>query len=149
MTRSFDEWSAQYWQRRFSAHHSMVDTAKLMATFSLATAATLVASALQAPPQNRLDAWASFVLAVAFVLTLGVVALDRLKLPDRRRVLETQQEHKWNDEQLLHYVQILERDNTDDNEATARHVRAATILQVVAATVAACLAVISLFQPAA
>jgi hypothetical protein len=55
MPQNIDEWSDLYWDRAFGRQTTQVETVKLVVTFSLAFAPTLVAGALQVDPWIGLD----------------------------------------------------------------------------------------------
>lgn len=61
---------------------AQVDTAKLVVTFVLAVAATLVGTGLQVTPNEWPDKVASALLGVALVLALVTINKDRLLEPD-------------------------------------------------------------------
>ena len=77
------EWMRQNFDHMVSRYRSQADTAKLVVTFTLAVAATLVATALQVGDSTVLDLWSTLLLAVAGIVTLLVVMLDRIKEADR------------------------------------------------------------------
>jgi len=123
-----------------------VDTVKLLVTFALGFAATIVATALQVEPQNGWDVAATVFLGLAFILAVAAILLDRLRWPNRRKVLEKQADEGWTDAQLLAYLRLLMRDTEDENERVVGHVRRAAEYQVVMSGAAVSLAVVSLFQ---
>jgi hypothetical protein len=141
-----DEWSDQHWDRSFARQTSQVETVKLLVTFSLGIAGALVATGLQVIPQNGWDKAAVVFLAIAFLLTLVAIGLDRLKWPNRRAALDKQADEGWSEVQLLTYLRSLMRDTEEENARMVRHVRHAAEFQVLAASVAGGLAVTSLFQ---
>jgi hypothetical protein len=143
---SVDEWSDQHWDRSFARHSAQVDTVKLLVTFALGIAATLVATALQVGPASGLDLAASILLGAAFLLALAAIVLDRLKWPSRRKALEKQTDEGWTDGELLVYLRLLMRDTEDENQTVVARVRKAAEYQVLLSGVAAALAVVSLFQ---
>ena len=146
MPTSVDEWSDQHWDRSFNRQTSQVETVKLLVTFSLGIAAALVATALQVTPQNGWDTAAIVMLAIAFLLTLLSIGLDRLKWPSRRAALDEQADKGWTNDQLLVYLRGLMRDAEEENDRVVRNVRHAAEFQVLLAAVAAGFAVTSLFQ---
>lgn len=146
MPQSMDEWSDQYWDRALARQTAQVDAVKLVVTFSLAVAATLVASALQAPPSTDWDTAAAILLGLAFAATLVSVMLDRLKVPRRQAVLQKQQDETWSDIELLLYVQRLQRDLDEENEVVVRHVRRSAEYQLLLAVGAGALSIVSLLQ---
>jgi hypothetical protein len=143
---SIDQWSDQHWDRSFARQTSQVETVKLLVTFSLGIAGTMVATALQVSPPNAWDLAALVLLAVAFLLTLVSIGLDRLKWPSRRAALDKQADEGWDEAELLVYLRGLMRDTEEENDRVVRHVRHAAEFQVLAAAVAAGLAVTSLLR---
>jgi hypothetical protein len=143
---SVDEWSDQHWDRSFARQTAQVDSIKLLVTFSLGFAATIVATALQVDPVTGWDKAATAVLAAAFLLTILAIYLDQLQWPDRRKVLEKQTDERWTDDRLLEYLSQLMRDTEDENKIVVRQVRHAAEYQVILASLAAAFAVTSLFQ---
>jgi hypothetical protein len=148
MPQSVDEWSDFYWDRSFVRQSSQVETAKLVVTFSLAVAGSLIASALQSAPINGLDIAASIVLGAAFTATIVTILLDRLKWPERQKLLDRQQQMSWDDLALLDYIRLVHKDTEAENKDVVRRVIQAAVCQIALAAAAGTLAVVSLFQPA-
>jgi hypothetical protein len=73
-----ETWVDKQYERVFNRQRAQVDTAKLLATFSSAVAATVVASALQVVRHSNLPAWSSVFLALAFALAIMAAISDRL-----------------------------------------------------------------------
>jgi hypothetical protein len=146
MPQSIDEWSDQYWDRAFSRHTAQVETVKLVVTFSLAVAATLVASALQVAPATGWDIAASIVLGLAFISTLVTIQLDRLKWPTRREVLQKREDEGWTEVELLLYLPRLYRDTEEWNDRVVGFVRRSAEYQLLLAAATGTLAVVSLFR---
>ncbi|MCZ2807606.1 hypothetical protein O2W18_21075 [Modestobacter sp. VKM Ac-2983] len=146
MPASFDAWSDQHWDRSFARHTAQVETIKLLVTFTLGIAGTLVATALQVEPQNGWDKSAVAMLAIAFVLTLCAVGLDRLKWPDRQTALDLQTTNTWTEAQLLRYLSGKMRQAHGENEIVVSSVRHAAEFQVLFSLAAAGFAATSLLQ---
>ena len=147
MPTSLDEWSDQHWDRAFARQTAQADNVKLLVTFALALSGTMVATALQVPLQNGLDLAASIVLGLGFLLTIAVIFLDRLKWPNRRKILQTQTDEGWTDTQLLDYITRATRDAEEENLAVVHRIQRVAEYQLCLSGVAATLSVISLFQP--
>lgn len=149
MPASVDEWSDQTWDRAFARQAAQADNVKLLATFALALAGTMVATALQVMPQGRLDLAAAIVLGGAFLLTVAVILLDRLKWPSRRKALQRQTDNGWTDPQLLAYIRIATRDAQEENDALIRRLQRVAEYQLILSGAAGVLAVISLLGASA
>lgn len=146
---SVDEWSDQHWDRSYSRQSSQADTVKLVTTFALAVAATLVATALQVSPQGLIDLWSSICLGLSFLGVIAVIIFDRLQWPSRSKVLQHQADHGLSDTQLLNYLTMLSRDLEESNENVINRMKRLAEYQILLAAAAATLAVVSLFQPTA
>jgi hypothetical protein len=144
--QSKDDWLDQHWDRAFARHTSQVETVKLVVTFSLAVAATLVASALQSDPKTGWDQSASVLLGLAFIATLISVMLDRLKLPSRRLLLQEQEDEGWDDPELMANIQKVHRDLEEWNDRVVHYVRRSAEYQLILAATSGVFAVVSLFQ---
>lgn len=72
----------QQYERLLSRQRAQVETAKLVATFATAVGATIVGSALQVVRGSTLTVLASSLLAAAFLVTVIIVAFDRLAEPN-------------------------------------------------------------------
>src|SRR4051794_7244100 len=130
MPASIDEWLDQHWERALAEQTSLADTSRLVTTFVLAIAASLVGNALQASPQRCLTLWASIALGAAFITGLGVFMIDRPKGVDHQRVFETAKEEGWYDDEVLHYIRLLMRDLTQENRKNAALLARASRYQV-------------------
>ena len=73
----------QNFDQKLARQRAQADTAKLVTTFSLAFAATILATALQVANTSKgLDLAATICLGLAFLLTLVVIMLDNVVEPD-------------------------------------------------------------------
>src|SRR4051812_26816620 len=80
-------WMSQNLDQRISRQRSQADTAKLVSTFTLALAGTLLATALQVEKTSQaLNLAGSIFLGIAFILTLLVVWLAQVVEPDTTRL---------------------------------------------------------------
>jgi hypothetical protein len=147
MPASINEWSDQHWDRAFARQTSQADSAKLLATFALALAGTLVGTTLQVSPQNGLDLAASITLGVGFLLTVAVIVMDRLRWPSRQKLLQKQVDEGWTDAKLLEYIRVVTRDAEEENEIVIRRIKRCVEYQLLASGAAGVFSVISLFRP--
>jgi hypothetical protein len=82
-TQEVRAWMDQNFDQKVSRQRSQADTAKLITTFALAFAATLLGTALQVPNTSpALDLTATVLLGAAFIVTLIVIWLDNVVEPD-------------------------------------------------------------------
>ncbi|GAA1428449.1 hypothetical protein GCM10009616_08080 [Microlunatus lacustris] len=77
-----EEWLEEQADRRTALQRAQVETAKLMATFIAAVAATFVATALQVGPPGIGDVLGAVAFAGTVVFTWRVVSADRLTIAD-------------------------------------------------------------------
>jgi hypothetical protein len=76
-------WMDQNFDQKLARQRAQADTAKLVTTFSLAFAATILATALQVANTSKgLDLAATICLGLAFLLTLVVIMLNNVVEPD-------------------------------------------------------------------
>ncbi len=124
---------------------AQADNAKLIATFAAAIAGGLVASALQAGSQPSRGDWlASWALGLTFVLTLGVMVLDRMEEPDHRQVLERAALATWTDDHRLFELRCTAIAACNLNERTLRLIKMAMWSQLTAAVFTGVLATLSM-----
>lgn len=100
-------------------------TMRLMATFATGVAAAFVAPALQPPPLAGWDLLAAVLLALAFLATIALVALDRMQEPDTDGVLVLSTHLGWNDTRTaeeLKRVLLAARDASRENEGWLRRI---------------------------
>lgn len=141
---TLDDWYRRNSERVLAHQRSQVDTAKILVTFTLAVAATLVATALQVGTPNRLDIWASAVLGLGFLVTIAVILLDRITEPDLSSVEKRARQWKLSDDQLLVLLQDLAFDTEEENDTVVSQVKAAGLVQVQLSIASAVLATLSL-----
>src|SRR5829696_7131621 len=146
MPETVDEWSDQHWDRAFARQSAQADNIKLVTTFALALAGTMVATTLQVDPQNQLDVWASIILGVGFLLTHTVIFMDRLKWVSHRKVLQKQIDKGWSDARLLEYIRKSSRQAEEENETLIRYMKRIAEYQLIMSGAAGTLAIISLFR---
>jgi len=137
------DWFNSSYDRTFSRHRSQADTSKLVVTFSLAVAATFVATALQVTGNWGLDVLATVILAIAFLITLNVVLSDKIMEPDPA----------WLAQQLLRDMRVdgvvaaisdLQSRTEERNQERLDDVRNTVTLQLILAFAASTVAAISL-----
>ncbi|MGH3585525.1 MAG: hypothetical protein ACRDQ0_04295 [Pseudonocardia sp.] len=141
---TLDDWYRRNSERVLAHQRSQVDTAKILVTFTLAVAATLVATALQVEAPNGLDIAASVVLGIGFLVTIAVIFLDRIAEPNRSRAEKKARQRNLSDDQLLELLQDLALDAEDENDTIVDQVKLASIVQVHLSITCAVLATLSL-----
>jgi hypothetical protein len=100
------DWLQRNSDRVLTQQRAQTDTAKLLVTFTLATTATVVATALQVGQSpSALDYIASGVLLVGFLLTICVILLDRIAEPNRNYAQDKATRRGWTDTQLLELLE--------------------------------------------
>jgi hypothetical protein len=134
-------------EQALGRQRAQAETAKLLVTFTLAVSATFVATALQVGSPSTLDAWATSAAAVAFLLALLVIILDRLQEPDPAFIDREAQIRGWTDAQKLAAFQAGVAGAQAEGETVVRNVRAVASAQILVSLAAAALAAISLLTP--
>jgi uncharacterized membrane protein len=137
MSESVTNWLEGDADRAMSRQRAQADSAKLVATFVIGVAASVVASALQ---MNRTGAesynkWASILLALSAILTVFVIILDRISEADHKSLLEEAHVKKWSEAELLEELRTLTITASRDNQKVLREVQLALLLQFVVASV--------------
>jgi heme/copper-type cytochrome/quinol oxidase subunit 4 len=110
------EWLSQNFDHTMSRQRSQADTAKLLVTFALGIAATLVATALQVGDPNGWDLTATIILGVAFIFALLVIVLDRVKEPNRRWLMDRLARKNMPPDEILDALAQLEGDCHEEND---------------------------------
>ena len=123
---------------------AQADAAKLIATFIVAVAASLVAAQLQEKTSAVFDRWSVILLAVSTVLAVMVVLLDRLSEADHLEILEEARLLGWDNETLLGELRLNSVAAARDNEKVLREVRIALLVQFVCAIAGGAVAVAGL-----
>lgn len=103
------DWYDEHAGRADARRRAQADTSKLVVTFALAIAATLVATGLQVDPRGHLDTIGVVLLGLAFLFGLAVISLDRMKELDVDAVDRQASAESWNDEQRLHALRAASR----------------------------------------
>jgi hypothetical protein len=135
--------------RLFAHQRAGVDTAKLVATFAAAVAASLVASALEVGPPSAADRQAAWLLGASVALALVVVLLDRLTVADHRALLERGHLLGWSAEDLLSEFRVATLKATKVNEGVVRSIRVVLAIEIVVSLAAALRAASSLLDGSA
>jgi hypothetical protein len=147
MAPSSADWLESQADRTFARQRAQVDTAKLVATFAAAVAATLVATALQVGTEPRkLDVAATVVLAAAFVAVIVVVLCDRIAEADQGLVLARSRIYRWTDSKLVEELRAANLTAVHINREVIRDVLWALAVQVslsVAASIVACFSLLT------
>ena len=143
-------WYGQQYDRVLGRQRAQADTAKLLVTFALAVAATLVATALQvtsSPVSSVLDVAAVLILALGFAMAVNVVFLDDLEEPDPTFAEQQAVAHGWTDIQKLAVLLLIAKQTEARNEISVAKIRAAVTHQLYTSIIAGGLAAISLLIP--
>ncbi|WP_329107782.1 hypothetical protein OG792_05050 [Micromonospora sp. NBC_01699] len=143
------EWLESQADRTFARQRAQVDTAKLLATFASATAATLVASALQVGKVNTLELLATIFLGVSFIAVILIILLDRITEADQARVLELSHLHGWDEHKLLTELRAATLKAANANVAVVRAVQWMLGIQIAFAATTGAVAAVSLLSPGA
>ncbi len=146
MAISVADWYERDLDRQSARQRNQVETAKLLATFSVSAAAAVTAAALQEARSRSWDVVCIVLLAVAFVLVLVVVTVDRMVAVDRDSLFVEARHRGWSDEQLFLELNIALTAAVRNNEYVATAVKRATFAQVMVAFLAAASGTISLLN---
>lgn len=100
-----DDWIQRQADRTLANQRAQADTAKLLATFTVAIAATFVATALQVGSRSTgLDIWASWILAACFATTIAVLLLDRITDTNIEDAFLLSHANGWTEAELLSHL---------------------------------------------
>ncbi|MFI6076030.1 hypothetical protein ACIA5C_31220 [Actinoplanes sp. NPDC051343] len=121
-----------------------MDTAKVVATFSVGIAATLTATALQVGKPSGWDELATGLLFAAFLAAIVVVVFDRLTDANHGNLIQLAFVHGWTQERLLKELQAATIAAVDANSWVLTAVRISTVAQVGISTLSGIVAVVSL-----
>lgn len=142
----YDEWLDDHIGRSLDRQRASSDTAKLLVTFVGAIGATLVASALEVDG----DAWQSVAsavaLAVGVVLTVAVFRVDRLAEADREEVAQRALMNPWSESDILRELRnaaLTAVEGNDELLASQQRLVAAQAIATLAASVLACMSLVS------
>jgi hypothetical protein len=127
---ALDEWYIRQSERVLTRQTSQVETVKLVVTFSLAIATTLVATGLQVDPVTGADIAACGLLAASFLGTVWAIGLDNLQEPDASRAEALRMQHGLTDDQFLATLRYVSMAAEDFNEHVVRRVRRAAVFQL-------------------
>jgi len=94
MAQTLAELQAGRRELTFARQRAIADNAKLLTTFAVAVAATLVATALQVrdadgSPPDAQAVWSAVSLGGTVIVTVAVILLDHIRVPDVQRILDT------------------------------------------------------------
>ncbi len=146
MTGTTTDWLDGQVDRLIAGQRASVDTAKLVATFAAAVAATLVGSALEVGTPSRTDHRAVWFLAFAIALSVLVVLLDRLAVADHGVVLERAVLLAWDDGRVVRELRVANLKAANANEKVVRDVRVALAVQLLVTVTTGALAAASLLN---
>lgn len=124
--------------RLLASQRAAVDSAKLVSTFVLALAGTLVGTALQVGPRAGAELTALIFVGVSLLCVLAVILLDQLDIPTFENDILTIPD----DVQRQRLMQKIVDMTIESNEKTAGFVRGFALLSVAmssAAGVASCI----------
>lgn len=137
-------WFEQHYEREGARQRSQIETAKLIVTFALAVAATLVATALQVDPRGTLDVIAVVILGLAFLAALGTIMADRTASADPTAIETEGTRLGWDSTQLLAAYRAAHRQAEQWNTRVVTWVHRSTLLAVLLILASAALAAVSL-----
>ncbi len=138
------DWLEGQMERVLARQRTQVDTAKLIATFSTAVSASLVATGLQVAPATDADRNSLSLLLISFVLALAVAFADRIREVDHRLVLEEAAAEELSEQQKLVRLARASIIASRFNDRVVRLVRAILLLQLMTAAFAAAVSAIPL-----
>jgi hypothetical protein len=141
---SSTEWLDGHADRTFARQRAQVDTGKLVATFSSAVVATVVATALQVGSPSGWDKVAVALLALSFGAALIVILLDRLTEANESAIVQVARIQSWPDARLLQELRIGTLTAGIANEGVVRSVRVAVVAQVTTSLFGGAAAIVSL-----
>jgi hypothetical protein len=143
---SLEEWIERNVDRRSARQRVQVETAKLLATFAISLAATLIASALQVAKSKPWDIAASGLLALAFIGLLVVIALDRTTEVDQEDIFRYGNSLNWTSDEIIDSLRFAMYVSVKNNEAVVATVKLVAQAQVAASVLAGAFAIISLLR---
>jgi hypothetical protein len=125
--------------RLLAAQRSAVDSAKLVSTFVLALAGTLVGTALQVSPRGGAEVSSLILIGASLLCALTVILLDSLDIPTFEEVSTT-----LNDAHRQQLMQTIIDMTIKSNQKTARYIRTFALLSVGMSSIAGGVSGISL-----
>lgn len=144
MAISLSEWLDGQADRTSARQRAQVDTGKLVATFSAAIVATIVATALQVGHPSTWDRVAAVLLALSFAVALVVILLDRLTEADQSAIVQIARTQNWPDAKTLTELRVATLTENIANEGVVRSVRLAVAVQVTTSLFGGAAGIISL-----
>lgn len=149
MTEPSTLWLDNERDQASAAQRARIENTKLLATFSTAMSATVVATALQVSPPSALDKIAAWLLVVAALGVVLVILLDRTREVDTGAILRNARIEKWNESTLMNELRQAAYATLTYNGSVVIHTRTAALGTAAAAFSAGVLSALSLLQIAA
>lgn len=146
LATTFFAWLERNLERRAGSQRAQVETAKLLSTLAVATAAAFVASALQAGNNRTEDLVAASLVGSAFVAVVIVVLLDRSTIVDHQAVLLKRATDDFDDDEVVMRLRQDAMISILNNDAIVRQVKLATGLTLLLAFASAAFAISSLLS---
>lgn len=144
-----EQWKQEHVDQSLVRQRAQADGVKLVVTFFAAIAATLVATSLQIGRPSWLDVLATVGLIVTIVETCMVISSDRLREVDQAKVDGVIMNPQWTWDRRLEELRDLGVSLVDLNEVILSGVLKHRTRQLICASVASLVAVISLIWPEA
>jgi hypothetical protein len=143
MGEALEAWLEKHAGREDARAHQVLETAKLVTTFSAAIAATFVATALaEGPAPSCWDWGAVAAMGLALLGVLAVIFRAR-RTPNVQRILNKASAESWSDDRTVRQLGEEVRRSAEDNTDQASGVRWTMLAQVLASMIACVLAVVS------
>ena len=101
VTQALMEWLDSERNQTYAAQRARIETTKLLATFSSALAATVVATALQVSAPNALDQAAVWLLLLTALGAVVVILLDRTREVDTDALMRNAHLNNWSPEKSI------------------------------------------------
>lgn len=140
-----DDWIDMQADRALTHQRATIDTAKLVATFVAAIAATLVGSALEVEGSSFSDLCAAVGLGIAVVLA-AVICLDRYRIADHDELFRLSSLRAWDNETLAMEYRVATMKAVELNRGAVSFATSLLALQILVSVAASVLAANSLLK---
>lgn len=143
MSLSIDEWKERSLDRQSGSQRSHVETAKLLCTLGIASAATLVSTALQVGLNRGLAIAGTYFAALGFLLVIAALLLDRITVVDHDSLISDAVTRGSVEQEIVRALQIEYAISVRNNDSVVLNVRIASICSLLASAIAMALAALS------
>ncbi|MGL5827768.1 MAG: hypothetical protein ACRCYU_23615 [Nocardioides sp.] len=138
------DWLERHVERVAVRQRAQVETTKLVTTFATGVAATVVATALQAAGTSPTETRATSLLGLSAILAVLTIVADRLAEADHEAIVIEASVKGWSDQELIAGLRTAQIQAALLNEGVVSLARRLAGAQVLVATAAGVMGVLSL-----